>query len=156
MIGFYSHRFQPVSFAPRSGYSSVGSAAREWHLDIEFCEASVSFAGRPALHPLSLRLYDRGARMAPVDGARTYHLTHRAGWRDPLRENAWERVFWRAHPIPAVKLLAIFWACIDANPAVPPEAHIASLPELGAAARGERVADYDAVRRRLGLPGLDA
>ena len=63
---------------------------------------------------------------------------------------------WRAHPIPAVKLLAVFWACLDAHPAVPPEARIASLPELGAAACGERAADYDAIRRRLGLPELVA
>jgi glycosyltransferase involved in cell wall biosynthesis len=105
---------------------------------------------------LALRLGLRGARMVPVDGARAYHLTHRAGWRDPLRETAWEHVFWRAHPIPAVKLLAVFWACIDAHPAVPPEARIASLPELGAAARGERAVDYDGVRRRLGLPELHA
>lgn len=69
MIGFYSHRFQPVSFAPRSGYSSVGSAAREWHLDIEFCEASVSFAGRPALHPLSLRLYERRIGIIGLNGS---------------------------------------------------------------------------------------
>jgi len=103
---------------------------------------------------LALKLCDRGARMTPVDGARGYHLTHRAGWRDPLREPGWERVFWRAHPIPAVKILPVFWACIDAAPAVPPHARLASLPEVEAAARGERDVDWDDVRRRLGLPEL--
>jgi hypothetical protein len=92
--------------------------------------------------------------MTIVEGARGYHLTHRAGWRDPLREPGWEAVFWRAHPIPAVKLLPVFWACIDASPAVPAGARLASLPELEAAARGERDVDWDEVRRRLGLPDL--
>ncbi|MEO8487356.1 MAG: glycosyltransferase family 2 protein [Betaproteobacteria bacterium] len=103
---------------------------------------------------LALKLCERGARMALVEGARAYHLTHRSGWRDPLRENRWEQAFWHAHPLPAVKLLSVFWACIDLHPAVPPDARIASLPELEAAARGERGVDYDDIRRRLGLPGL--
>jgi hypothetical protein len=105
---------------------------------------------------LALKLCERGARMVPVDGARAYHLTHRAGWRDPLLETGWEHVFWRAHPQPAVKLLSVFWACLGAATPVPPEARIASLPELESAARGERQVDYDEVRRRLGLPALVA
>jgi len=103
---------------------------------------------------LALKLCDRGARMTLVEGARGYHLTHRAGWRDPLRESGWEAVFWRAHPIPAVKILPVFWACIDSSPDVPEGARLASLPELEAAARGERDVDWDEVRRRLGLPDL--
>ena len=103
---------------------------------------------------LALRLCLRGARMTHVEGARAFHLTHRGGWRDPLRETRREHHFWRAHPLPAVKLLSVFWACINASPAVPPAARIASLPELDAAARGERDVDYDDVRRRLGLPEL--
>lgn len=103
---------------------------------------------------LALRLGERGARLALVEGACSYHLTHRAGWRDPLRETGWEQVFWRAHPILAVKVLPVFWACIDASPAVPPHARLDSLPDVEAAARGERDADWDDVRRRLGLPAL--
>jgi glycosyltransferase involved in cell wall biosynthesis len=103
---------------------------------------------------LALKLCERGARMTLVEGARGYHLTHRAGWRDPLREPGWEAVFWRAHPIAAVKILPVFWACIDSSPAVPADARIASLPELEAAARGDRDVDWDEVRRRLGLPDL--
>ena len=38
---------------------------------------------------LALRLCLAGARMIPVSGARSYHLTHRGGWRDPLRDTAW-------------------------------------------------------------------
>jgi glycosyltransferase involved in cell wall biosynthesis len=106
---------------------------------------------------LALRLVERGAAMAFAEGARSYHLTHRVGWRDPLVESAWEPVFWRAHPLPAVKLLAVFWACLGAAERIPPEARIQSLPELEAAARGDRNVDYDAIRRLIGnLPELDA
>ena len=103
---------------------------------------------------LALRLCLAGARMVPVEGARTYHLTHRTGWRDPLQDTAWEDVFYRAHPIPAVKLLAVFWAGLSAQDRIPREAQIKSLPELEAAARGGTGIDYDAVRRLI--PGLAA
>ncbi|MEO8304055.1 MAG: glycosyltransferase family 2 protein [Betaproteobacteria bacterium] len=105
---------------------------------------------------LALRLCAEGARMVAVDGARTYHLTHRIGWRDPLSEAEWERVFYDAHPIAAVKLLAVFWAGLAAPSPIPAEARIDSLPHLEAAARGDNGIDYDAVRRMIpGLPVLD-
>jgi glycosyltransferase involved in cell wall biosynthesis len=103
---------------------------------------------------LALRLCAAGARMAAVDEAFSYHLTHRSGWRDPLSETRWEEVFYAAHPILAVKLLAVFWAGLAPNRDLLPEARIGSLTELEAAARGETGVDYDAVRRRLGLPEL--
>ena len=103
---------------------------------------------------LALRMGERGARMAIVEGAGSYHLTHRVGWRDPLVEADWEAVFWRRHPIPAVKLLAVFWASIGAPQRVPAHARIESLPALEAAARDSRGVDYDAIRRSMGLPGL--
>ena len=53
---------------------------------------------------LALRLFRNGSRMRPVAG-RTYHLTHRSCWRDPLQDTAWERVFLAAHPSPSVGLL---------------------------------------------------
>jgi hypothetical protein len=104
---------------------------------------------------LALRSCLNGARMVPVDGARTYHLTHRSGWRDPLLDTTWEELFFRAHPILAVKLLSVFWAGLSARNAVPSAARIASLPELEVAARGDNGIDYDAVRRLIpGLPEL--
>lgn len=104
---------------------------------------------------LALRLCDAGHRMVPVDGARTYHLTHRMGWRDPLEETAWEEAFYRAHPILVVKLLSIFWAGLSGAKPGPGMPSIGSLPELAAAARGDDGIDYDAVRRRIGaLPDL--
>jgi GT2 family glycosyltransferase len=104
---------------------------------------------------LALRLTDAGATMAFAAGARDYHLTHRTGWRDPLQDTRWEQAFYRAHPLPAVKLLAVFWASLAPNHRIPEEARITSLPELEAAARGGNGVDYDAVRRMIGaLPEL--
>jgi GT2 family glycosyltransferase len=96
---------------------------------------------------LALRLCLQGAQMTPADGARSYHMTHRNGWRDPLQQTQWEEVFYRAHPIPAVKLLAIFWASLSGDGRIPREAQIHSLPQLEAAANGNTGIDYDGVRR---------
>jgi glycosyltransferase involved in cell wall biosynthesis len=107
---------------------------------------------------LGLRMCNAGHRFVPVDGARTYHLTHRVGWRDPLRMAHWEQAFYRAHPIPAVKLLVVFWAGLAEAAAMPDIPRIRSLPELAAAARGENGFDCDAAREKvgalLGLPPL--
>jgi glycosyltransferase involved in cell wall biosynthesis len=106
---------------------------------------------------LAFRLCLAGARMIAVPGARTYHLTHRVGWRDPLSDTAWEKAFYRAHPVPVVKLLSVFWASMCGPSRIPGEAQIKSLPELEAAARGHTDVDYDAVRRFiLALPMLDS
>jgi hypothetical protein len=51
---------------------------------------------------LALRLLQKGIRLVLVDGARTYHLTHRIGWRDPLTDTSWERVMYARHPCLAV------------------------------------------------------
>jgi GT2 family glycosyltransferase len=98
---------------------------------------------------LALRLCRLGARMVLVEQAACYHLTHRSGWRDPLREWGWEDVFLAAHPIPAVKLLAVFWASLADRSVIPECWRILSLPDLAAAARGERAIDIDAARRLL-------
>jgi GT2 family glycosyltransferase len=98
---------------------------------------------------LALRLSESGARMVPIEGARSYHMTHRTGWRDPLQETRWEAVMYRAHPILAVKLLSVFWASLNPRCRIPPEARITSLPELEAAARGNTGVDYEAVRRLI-------
>jgi hypothetical protein len=104
---------------------------------------------------LALRLCQDGARMLPVDGARSYHMTHRSGWRDPLQETKWEHLFYRAHPILAVKLLNVFWASLSARSPIPLAAQIKSLLELEIAARGDNGIDYDAIRRAIpGLPEL--
>jgi GT2 family glycosyltransferase len=101
---------------------------------------------------LALKLCLGGARMVPVEGGRTYHLTHRSGWRDPLQTPSWEQAFYEAHPILAVKLLSVFWAGLSSPSVIPRASQIASLPELERAARGDNGIDYDAVRRLI--PGL--
>lgn len=83
---------------------------------------------------LALRLCRAGARMVPVDGAFSYHLTHRTGWRDPVGDPAWEQTFYQAHPISAVPLMSIFWASLSDPLPFPANSRITSLPELAAAA----------------------
>jgi glycosyltransferase involved in cell wall biosynthesis len=82
---------------------------------------------------LALRLCERGLRLVPVHGARTYHLIH-GETRNPLEEHTWEEIFYRSHPIAAVKLLSSFWASLAPDSAIPPDERILSLPELEAAA----------------------
>jgi glycosyltransferase involved in cell wall biosynthesis len=105
---------------------------------------------------LALRLSLAGARMAPVLGARSYHLTHRSGWRDPLRQTDWEKVFYRAHPILAVKLLSVFWASLSDDHRIPPAVKINSLPDLETASRGDTGVNYDAIRELISRNGCDA
>jgi GT2 family glycosyltransferase len=104
---------------------------------------------------LALRLCKAGGRMGAVDGACSYHLTHRSGWRDPLADPHWEALFYAAHPILAVKLMAVFWASLGAGRDLGINERIGSLPQLAIAARGKTGIDYDAVRQRLGLQALD-
>ncbi|WP_068078218.1 glycosyltransferase family 2 protein [Novosphingobium lentum] len=68
---------------------------------------------------LAYRLCRSGARLVPVDGARSYHLTHRDGWRDPLQDDGWERSFVAAHAEAPVAELKAYWSALaaDASPA---------------------------------------
>jgi glycosyltransferase involved in cell wall biosynthesis len=86
---------------------------------------------------VALRLCNRGLRMASTS-ARSYHMIHRSGWRDPLLDTAWEDIFYDAHPIAEVALLPFFWASLSDAAPFPAQACIRSLPELAAAAEGYR------------------
>ncbi|MGP0094552.1 MAG: glycosyltransferase family 2 protein [Xanthobacteraceae bacterium] len=103
---------------------------------------------------LALRLCRSGARMSFVEGARTYHMTHRSGWRDPLEEVAWEEVFVRVHADPAVRLLAVFWAGLTDSGRVPREARINSLPELEAVAKAAKSDEIETLRRLAGCKAV--
>ncbi len=103
---------------------------------------------------LALRLAGVGLGVAPVPAARSYHMIHRSGWRDPLVETGWEATFLAAHPRPAVALLAVFWASLAPAAPLPVAERIASLPELEQAAASGR--GFDAARLALGLPALGA
>lgn len=89
---------------------------------------------------LALRLCKLGLRMAPTS-ARTYHMIHRSGWRDPLLDTAWEAIFFEAHPIAEVALLPFFWASLSDAAPFPAQACIRTLPELAAAAEGYRAVE---------------
>jgi glycosyltransferase involved in cell wall biosynthesis len=82
---------------------------------------------------LALRLCGQGLRMAGCTG-RTYHMTHRSGWRDPLDEPDWEDIFYRAHPLPEVALLPILWESLSDTITLPESSRILSLPDLAVAA----------------------
>ena len=64
---------------------------------------------------LALRLCQRGMSMAGTK-ARTYHMTHRSGWRDPLKETDWEDVFFAAHPTAEVAPLPTWFVVLPATP----------------------------------------
>jgi hypothetical protein len=87
--------------------------------------------------------------MVAVPQARSYHLTHRTGWRDPIKEFEWEDVFFRAHPVPEVRLLSVFWASLSDGDTVPPSLRIESLPALAAAARPGSGYDHAAAHHLL-------
>lgn len=96
---------------------------------------------------LALRLVQRGMKMRAV-AARSYHLTHRNGWRDPLVEDEWEEPFWRKHPEAAVALMQVFWQSLADGSPLPEHAKITSLPELERRSAGfEGIAGPDRVRQ---------
>jgi hypothetical protein len=95
---------------------------------------------------LALRLQQRGLRMTAVP-ARSYHMTHRVGWRDPIAENDWEPIFYERHPTPATKLMAIFWQSIADDKHIPREARIESLERLDEVLKEGDLERFDAVRR---------
>lgn len=92
---------------------------------------------------LALRLCGAGLTLAFVSGAKSVHMTHRRGWRDPLSDSTWHERFFEAHPIPAVALLTILWASLDDRPPFPDAARISTLAELAAAAR--RITDASSI-----------
>ena len=90
--------------------------------------------------------------MRAVDGAYSYHMTHRSGWRDPLQDTGWEAAFLGAHPIPEVALMPVFWASLSPQSPVPDAERILTLPALEAAARERTASEIEAVRALLGMP----
>jgi glycosyltransferase involved in cell wall biosynthesis len=96
---------------------------------------------------LALRLCRNGLSMVPCSG-RSYHLTHRNGWRDPLAITDWEDIFYAAHPTSAVALLPLFWESLGDKPDLPEHARLHGLEELAEAARQHRdVTGRDAIRQ---------
>jgi len=86
---------------------------------------------------LALRLCQAGLAMAATT-ARSYHMTHRSGWRDPLEDLEWEDIFYAAHPRADVALLPLFWQSLSDGASLPEYARILSLAQLG-----EEATHYD-------------
>lgn len=101
---------------------------------------------------LALRMQKAGGRVRALADARSYHLTHRTGWRDPVKQTDWETLFLAAHPEPAVALQIVFWAGFSQARTLAPEFQIPDLPALQAAA--ESGVSYDAARGQLMAPAL--
>lgn len=68
---------------------------------------------------LALRLCRDGARVVPVEGAISLHLTHREGYRDPMKgEDDWERAFAVRHPF-ELQLMMRFWRTLGGDATLP-------------------------------------
>ncbi|HWF47335.1 MAG TPA: glycosyltransferase family A protein [Bryobacteraceae bacterium] len=95
---------------------------------------------------LALRLCSEGLNMAACNG-RTYHMIHRSGWRDPLKELGWEELFYQAHPLPEVALLPLLWESLNDMTSLPNASRISSLSELAIASeRCRQIEGRQAVR----------
>lgn len=141
------HRSCSVLWAAASG--SNQSVARESFLGVGGFNEEIDINEH---RELALRLQQAGHRMVLAEGARSYHLIHRAGWRDPLQDTAWEDVFYAAHPRPEVELLPVFWASLSPRVPFDQEDRIMSLPELEVAAASSTAAWRGALRAAMGLP----
>ncbi|MEJ0015597.1 MAG: glycosyltransferase family 2 protein [Acetobacteraceae bacterium] len=97
---------------------------------------------------LAIRLSDAGAAMRLVADARSYHLTHRTGWRDPMTDRRWEHVFTAAHPHRGLPYLLLFWAGLADRETIPPVLRISSIIELEQAILGRTQLD-EATAMRL-------
>jgi glycosyltransferase involved in cell wall biosynthesis len=96
---------------------------------------------------LAFRLCERGMQMVAVP-ARSFHMLHRVGWRDPLDDGEWERIFYRAHPCLATRLMRFFWLTVARDKELPEEARIESLEELDSIVKRGPSFDYDGLRGR--------
>jgi glycosyltransferase involved in cell wall biosynthesis len=96
---------------------------------------------------LAFRLYQRGKKMVPIDGARSFHMLHRVGWRDPLADSDWERLFFQMHPCLATKLMSVFWLGLAQDKDLPDEARITTFEHLESVVKNGTTFDYDSLRR---------
>ena len=141
MQALMSEPDNPVLWCAASG--SNQSLAREAFLTSKGFHPDITINEH---RELALRLCAGGLRMAGCTG-RTYHMTHRSGWRDPLHEPEWEHIFYAAHPLPEVALMSVLWESLSDQSSVPEAARIHDLAGLAAAAeRCKGIVGRDAVR----------
>ena len=131
MQALAENRDCPVLWAAAAG--SNQSVARSAFLDAGGFHPDLTINEH---RELALRLCRGGLSMAAC-AARSYHLTHRSGWRDPLEIPGWEAIFYAAHPIAEVALLPILWESLSETTRLPPSSRLHTLPELAVAAAGQ-------------------
>lgn len=117
----YDHELRALRERP--GSPTLWAAASGSNLSVRAADFRAAGGFDPALdinehRELALRLMLAGARMTAVEGARTYHLTHRSGWRDPLTEPGWREAFRRAHPDAPLDRLTAWWQSLAQGGAV--------------------------------------
>jgi GT2 family glycosyltransferase len=139
MDALRAHPDCPALWAAASG--SNQSVARAPFLHVGGFDPELSINEH---RELALRLSRAGLRMAAANGARSYHMIHRTGWRDPLVERDWEEQFYRTHSISEVPLLSVLWGSL-APGKIPQAARIHSIPAL-----------FDAARQCDGVVGVEA
>ena len=95
---------------------------------------------------LAYRMHRDGIPMR-LARTRSYHLTHRVGWRDPVKDDStWERQFYDYHPAPAVRLMSIFWQSLVRDPHIPEPLRIESVAKLDQIVRSGDLSAYDRLR----------
>jgi hypothetical protein len=105
---------------------------------------------------LAFKLSKIDVKAGYIHGAKSYHMLHQSGWRNPMMMPEWEKRFLTLHPIRAVALLNIFWGTI-ANPNLLPAVYqIHNLLELEVASINPKKTNYDEARSLLGLNPLGA
>jgi glycosyltransferase involved in cell wall biosynthesis len=79
---------------------------------------------------LALRLCRDGATVVVVENAISLHLTHREGYRDPMKgEDGWEQAFARRHPL-ETQLMMRFWRTLAGDPALTPTERLPTLESV--------------------------
>jgi hypothetical protein len=148
----YELEMAGLSAEPPLGVSWMAASGHNFSVRLEDFQRVGGYDERMTLNEhreLALRLAGAGVPVVAVSGARSVHMTHRTGWRDPVEDDVeWERLFHERHPHPAVRLMAVFWQSLAGDPHVPAESRIRDLAHLERIVREGRVADYDAIRRR--------
>ncbi|NKC34611.1 glycosyltransferase family A protein [Falsiroseomonas selenitidurans] len=153
------HAVEMAALRTAPGCSALWAAATGPNLSVPRDAFLAAGGFDPALditahRALALRLCDAGHAMRPAEGAVSLHMTHRAGWLDPLSALAWEDRFLAVAPRREVALLAVFWAGIADRPPFPPDYLLPSLPALAEAACGGDGRDWDVPRRAIGARPL--
>lgn len=110
------HDAEMAALCDQTGSSRLWAAASGSNFSMPRAAFLSAGGFNPALdinehRDLALRLCRAGLAMGHVANARTIHMTHRAGWRDPLQERGWEAHF----PDAPIAELRAFWQSLGGS-----------------------------------------